>query len=1062
MEKRIYTCATAHLDTVWNWDFEFTISTCIYNTLVKNFKLFEQYPEYKFNFEGSYRYELMEEYYPQLFEELKAYVASGQWNVTGSAYENGDVNVPSPEALFRNILYGNGYFEKTFGKRSKEIFLPDCFGFGWALPSIISHANLLGFTTQKLTWGSAYGVPFDVGRWQGVNGQECYACTNPDAYVKDFKEVRDGKYFQKKLKENEAQSGIPWTFGFHGVGDQGGAPKEPSVQAVVHDLRQNASQEVKVLSAPADQIYRDLAALPADLRGKLPVWKNELLMTNHAVGGYTSRAIGKRWNRRGEELADVAERSAVIAAWLGGMEYPQAELERAWKRLIAHQFHDDIPGTSLQRVYQRSWNDYVLSLNQLEHAIAHHGSVLSQAMDTAWCEGQPVLVFNSMEFPRRELVKAQLKDCAGSDIRVLDSNGRETQAQILQQDGGDAVIAFQAAVPALGCAVYDVRQEANGIRSSAVTASETSLENQKYKVTLNANGDIAGIYDKELGKELLEKPIVHEIHKYKGSYVWPAWELKYKEVMAKPKGYPTKKSVTVLDQGPAVASVKVVQSYGDSLFTTVISLEDGGQAVRVENEIEWFGLMSLLKTRFALTASSPEASYDLGLGAIKRGNATKKLYEVPAQRWADISTREYGVSILSDCKYGWDKPADNTLRLTVAHTPRKNFMSTSAQGLMEIGLNRYGYAIYSHGPDAQQAVQKEARKFSQCMPAFLCGKAQGALGSEAAFASLSHENVILRAVKKAEDSDEIVVRFNESANKAAQHVEFSLCGGIAAAREIYASEEALGEATVQDGKLIFDLEPYAVKSFALTLDSAETQAAQPEQAPVELEGNTVLFTPNNPQARPVIKDYKSLTLPKELNPGAIRHQGITFRRDGEQAVVCRGQNLALPKGYRTLHLLAASKSGDKSAMLQLGGREVPVSIPSMTEAVGAWDLISAGVSAYVKDCSLAYEFTHAHNENGGDVIARQMYFFHIPVELNGADSVTLPNDSDLILLAASVSNSAAVQLGAPLYDRVRPDWKVDPSRFTGKNVKLYNSHSAFYNNREKVELTTRDDGYQLK
>ena len=175
VKKIINTIATAHLDTVWNWTFEKTVSDYLLKTLKKNFHLFEKYPDYKFNFEGSYRYELIEEYYPEEFEKLKKYVALGRWNVCGSAFENGDVNIPSPEALIRNFLYGNNYFEKTFAKRSSDIFLPDCFGFGWALPSVAAHCGLKGFTTQKLSWGSAYGVPFDIGKWYGPNGKYIYA-----------------------------------------------------------------------------------------------------------------------------------------------------------------------------------------------------------------------------------------------------------------------------------------------------------------------------------------------------------------------------------------------------------------------------------------------------------------------------------------------------------------------------------------------------------------------------------------------------------------------------------------------------------------------------------------------------------------------------------------------------------------------------------------------------------------------------------------------------------------------------------------------------------------------
>ena len=155
-ENRIYTVATAHLDTVWRWELPKTIEEYIPDTLEKNFTLFEKYPHYRFNFEGAYRYELMEEYYPEAFEKLKEYVKEGRWCPSGSSYENGDVNVPSPEALFRNILYGNRYFKEKFGKTTTDIFLPDCFGFGWALPAIARHAHLNGFTTQKLGWGAAY------------------------------------------------------------------------------------------------------------------------------------------------------------------------------------------------------------------------------------------------------------------------------------------------------------------------------------------------------------------------------------------------------------------------------------------------------------------------------------------------------------------------------------------------------------------------------------------------------------------------------------------------------------------------------------------------------------------------------------------------------------------------------------------------------------------------------------------------------------------------------------------------------------------------------------------
>ena len=405
----IYTVATAHLDTVWNWTFERTVEKYIPATLDDNFKLFEKYPDYVFSFEGSRRYELMEEYYPEKFETLKKYVADGRWFVTGSAYENGDVNVPSPESLFRNILYGNGYFRDKFGKTSVDIYLPDCFGFGYALPSIIKHAGLLGFTTQKLTWSSAYGIPFDLGLWQGVDGSQIYASLDAQDYAATLKTVRGHKNAPNKLKNNIEKYDLPFTYLLHGTGDRGGAPAEESVKTVVSEKQKNAESDTNVEIVSVDKVFRVMDEdLSAAQKKKLPVWNNELVSTDHGVGGYTSRALGKRWNRKNEQLADAAERLSVAAAWCKAGEYPQKELETAWKRVIAHQFHDDLPGTSLERVYKRSWNEYALSLNQFGSLYEAAAENLVRQMTVPFARGNAVVVTNPTQFARTETVECRI------------------------------------------------------------------------------------------------------------------------------------------------------------------------------------------------------------------------------------------------------------------------------------------------------------------------------------------------------------------------------------------------------------------------------------------------------------------------------------------------------------------------------------------------------------------------------------------------------------------------------------------------------------------------------
>lgn len=1018
-KKKIYTVATAHLDTVWSWDFEETISKYIYNTLVDNFKLFEKYPTYTFSFEGTYRYELMEEYYPELFEKMKEYVKQGRWNLCGSAYENGDVNIPSPEALFRNILFGNSYFEKTFGKRSVDIYLPDCFGFGWALPSIASHANLMGFTTQKLAWGSAYGVPFDIGRWKGVDGNEIYASCNPHDYYFTLKKLRDWDFVLNKFKENEKYD-LNWTYIFHGIGDRGGAPNEATVAFVEEEIKKNDSDDIEVVAASADQIYRDIESHFTDeQKNKLPVWDNELVMKNHAVGGYTSRAVGKRWNRRCEELADVAERGSVMSSYLGTADYNQESINRSWKRTIAHQFHDDMPGTSCQRVYRRSWNDYAISMNQFTNEIEAAVAPVTQLLKTDFCSGIPVAVYNPIETQRRGAVTVRLENVASPYIRVYDEKGKEIKSQITYSGDDYIEIVFVADVKSLGMRVYDFRPSDKPccVKSDISINTDNVMENQKYIVTLNRKGYISSIVDKELDEqELLKEPITLGLFKYTGSKEWPAWEMNYEQANKEADRIPNVVSVTVLEQGPARVAFKVEQSDGKSTFNNIIALTDGCDVVEVYSEIEWRSLRTLAKNKFSFTASDDKATFDLGLGAIKRGNMNEKLFEVPAQKWADITDKsgEFGVSVISECKYGWDKFKDNTLRMTVLHTPKKNYRIDSMQSFMDLGLNRYSYAIFSHKGSVGTPTQLEARKFITPMTAYVCTKHQGVFKTEYSFGGVSTNDIIIRAMKKAENSDEIVIRLGEGANKEVNDFELTLGEGIVSAREIFASEEAKGEAAVVDGKLKARFMPYEIKSFALTLKPTEYNAVKAVSKPLSLDFNKNIITKQGERAD---FDY---TIPYEIAPERIVSNGVIFdvNKNGNNALIANGQSITVGDASNKLVLLCASLNGDKDAEFIVGDNTVIKRINSCFERFAGWDLYDFRETAFIKKGKLAYEATHSHKD-GKDAFAKGMYFYLTELDTAANKNVMLPVDSDIVVLAASEVNSLQSHLATPTYDEVQ-------------------------------------------
>lgn len=1007
MKKKVYTIANAHLDTIWSWDFETTVQKYIYNTLNENFQRFEKYPEYKFNFEGSYRYELMKEYYPEMWEKMKSYVAQGKWNVCGSAFENGDVNVPSPEALFRNILLGNEYFDKNFGKRSCDIFLPDCFGFGYALPSIMHHANLKGFTTQKLTWGSAYGIPFDLGKWYGVDGNFVYGNTNPGSYDKSLSKVRENENVIKKLNENE-QYELDMTAIFHGVGDRGGAPKEPSVKTVCDEIAKNDTNDIEVLSAPADQIFRDIDALPEEVKQKLPVWNNELVMTNHAVGGYTSRAIGKRWNRRNEEIADMAERACVTAMVTNGYKYPQEPLTKAWKRVIAHQFHDDLPGTSVQRAYRRSWNDYAMSLNQFTNEYEGAVKSIASKIDTSFVKGTAVIVNNPMEYERTGVVTVKIpaKFC-GRNITVLDSDGKEYAAQIKSIKNGVATILMCVTVPPMGYKAFDIRNRKCQVKSK-LFVSIMMLENEKYRVGLNSNGDISSIFDKELKKEILSKPITTGIFDYNGSKDWPAWELNFNEVNREPQNTNKIKTIKIIENGPCRVALEIVKTFGDSTFTSIVALSRGGKAVEVYTEAEWRSKRHLAKEIFSFTAESPVATYDLGLGAIKRGNMNDKLFEVPAQKWADITDKDeqFGVSVISECKYGWDKFDNSTLRLTLMHTPYKNYKVDSMQSMMELGLNRYSYAVYSHDGIVAHDTQTEARNFVMPMASFMVSKHDGEY-TEYSFGSLSG-NAILRAMKKAENSDEIIIRIGESEKKSQKDVTFSLNCEIISAREIYASEEHISDVTLVDGKLVFDLKPYEIKSFAIKVKNAE--AEKNAYTNISLLGNFDAFSTNAKPtgALPVINK----SIPKEITPDVISSGGVDFTIS-DKAMVCGGQSLLLPTAKK-VHLLVASLNGDKHVKIN----DYAYKINDIQEYYAGWDLYDFKEVAFTKQGKLGYEFTHSHTPDG-DAQCEQLFFWHVEIDTENSDTLNLPVDKDIIILSAVAdTENEFCELSCELYDKI--------------------------------------------
>lgn len=1037
-DRRLYVIATAHLDTQWRWTIQTTITDYIPITLHRNFELFEKYPDYVFSFEGAFRYMLMKEYYPEDYNKLKEYIAQERWAVCGSWVDAVDVNVPSPESLIRHVLYGNGYFMKEFGKRSADIFLPDCFGFGYALPSIAAHCAINGFSTQKLTWGSAVGIPYSIGTWEGVDGSRIIATIDPGGYNSRIEtDLSTDNKILERIDKIGSKTGVYIDYKYFGVGDVGGAP-DPNSVAMLQKAIDNDQGKIRIISAPADRIFYDLK--PEDM-DNLPAYKGELLMTTHATGCYTSQAAMKRWNRKNEMLANAAEAASVIADRLGTASYPRNLLKEAWIRFLWHQFHDDLTGTSIPEAYVFSWNDEIISLNQFADVLEHAAGGIALEMDTR-VQGRPLVLFNPLAFEREEVISAhvQFPGEIPQYVRIFDDEGNETLSQIVQRNNTDIEVVFLARVPSLGSRVYDVRPSYTPCAmKSLLVISQNSMENSRYRLKIDKNGDVSSIYDKKEQREILAGPIQLQLLD-NPSPTWPAWEILYDTVSQQPrKSVAAPVQLRIREQGPVRSVLEIQRHADDSTFIQRIALyaSDTGDRIDFENEIDWQSKGTLLKAAFPLMVENPRATYDLGLGTIERGNNTPSLYEVPAQQWADITSTDnsYGVAILNDCKYGWDKPTTNTLRLTLIHTPKPQ--SYPDQATMDIGHHVMKFAVCSHRGDWREGeVSRRAARLNQPVAAFQATPHPGKLGKKFSFMQVDSPQVDVKTIKKAENSDNIIIRLQELYGKPVKNIHIRFMNPITEAHEVNGLEEILGKATIQDGALVTEMEPYRPRAFSIRLEDAKSVKNLPVCRPLPLPYNQKT-TSLHETSCDYDFDGKGYTLPAELFHESITIGDIVFKTaaskaDSENALSCTGQVIELPSGdFNRLYFLANAVDGDTTGTFLLDGKTVRITIHDYHENIGQWnnrivggtftDEISMIEPAYIKKVSIAWVGTHRHFHDATFEPYAFCYLFKYSIPLTpGAGILTLPNDETIKIFAMTVANdkSCDIQPAQAFFDDV--------------------------------------------
>jgi len=863
-----------------------------------------------------------------------------------------------------------------------------------------------------------------------------------------------------RVDKNGKVSGVFTDYHYYGTGDIGGAPREDFVKRLeaivtkgtislppVNQLFENQPPHsegasvrvgdgpVHVISANAEQMFLDITRAQA---AGLPRYTGEMELTNHSAGSLTSQAYQKRWLRKEELLADAAEKASLAAEWLGARPYPLQRLNDAWTLVMGGHFHDIAAGTATPKSYEFAWNDDVIAMNQFAGVLGNATEAVSAALNTE-AKGVPLVVFNPLNIAREDIVEASVNFPGGMPkaVHVIGPDNNEVAAQI----SNDKVI-FAAKAPSVGYAVYDVQPAERAAAAPTLKVSENSLENQYYRVRVNADGDVASIFDKSLNRELLSAPARLAIS-YDNPEHWPAWNMDWDQEQAAPEAYvggPAK--IRVVENGPARVAVEVSRETAGSKFVQTIRLSAGDAGKRVEfaNAVDWNTKESNLKATFPLTASNQMATYNWDIGTIQRPTAEPKKFEVPSHQWIDLTdmTGEFGTTILTDCKNGSDKLNDHTIRLTLIRTPGTRG-GYADQGTQDIGHHEFVYGIAGHAAGWRQSqTDWQAQRLNDPLIAFGTSKHAGALGREFSLLKVSNSRIRVLALKKAESSDEIILRLVELDGKPQTSVRISFNTAITAAREVNGQEQPVGSASLNGGALVTSFTAYQPRTFAVRLASAPTKVAAVSSIPVTLHYDLATASDDGTKSEGGF-DSQGNTLPAEMLPRQITFNDVQFKlapakTGSPNAVMAKGQTIDLPAGrHNRVYVLAASADGDQKATFKAGNTAVELNIENWGGFIGQWDdrqWTSKDTSqddygrmigikpGYIKRADLAWYCSHHHNAAGENVSYRYSYLFAYPIDLpQGAKTITLPDNDKIRILAISVAEeNAGVNPVQPLYD----------------------------------------------
>ncbi|MDW8108100.1 MAG: glycoside hydrolase family 38 C-terminal domain-containing protein [Candidatus Kryptonium sp.] len=757
--------SNAHIDAAWLWRVKETIEVCK-NTFNSVINLMRKYPHLTYTQSSAVYYEWMRTLYPDLFSEIKNQIKLGKWEVVGGTWIEPDCNLPGGESWMHNLLYSQRYFQKVLGVKPEIGWIPDSFGYTWTLPTFFAKADITAFVTQKLNWNERNVFPYRLFWWESPDGSRVLTYF-PFSYVNT---IENPFRLIDWLRQFEANTGFRELLILFGVGDHGGGPTEEMLKRIEELKKLYIFPEIKF--STVSDYFKTLQI--KDLKN-LPVWRDELYLEYHQ-GTYTTHSDVKKYNRKLETALSNAEKFSAIAT-LFDFNYDNQLFEKYWLKFIFNQFHDILPGSSIREVYFDAKKDYEEVENFTNFQIRSSLEKVAQNINTNEIkDGEPIIIFNPSSWERTDIVKLEMKPFDENEYTIFDLSGKEIASQNIIEEGRRKIIFIAENVPPIGYKTYILKKQKPTKFETELKITKSTIENRFFKVEIDTtNGWISGIFDKRYDKQILTAPGNKlQLLEDKPS-AWDAWNVGLTGI----EFHSAFRGCEVVESGPVRSVLKInrdfrkpdtrsyppTETFPTSFFTQYVILYDKIERIDFRVDVDWWEKNIMFKVAFPLSVKDTVATYEIPYGYIQRSTQMRNSWdsakvEVPALRWADISEKNYGVSLINGSKYGYDCKG-SVMRLSLLRSP--NWPDPTA----DRGFHTIEYALYPHkGTWKEAKTTNIAYDFNNPLIPILTDKHSGSLPVlNYSFVKLAPENLILTVLKKSEDANAWTLQFYESQGK---------------------------------------------------------------------------------------------------------------------------------------------------------------------------------------------------------------------------------------------------------------------------------------------------------